>query len=86
MKKIEIRKASGSLAEYARQCQKNPILVVKEGKPVAAVVPIRNADGETTTLSTSRQFLAVIKRSRSRRKKEGGISSKEIRRRLGLRK
>ncbi len=84
MKKIEIRKASGSLAEYVRQCQKNPILVVKEGKPVAAVVPIRNADAETTTLSTNRQFLAVIKRSRSRWKKEGSISSKEIRRRLGL--
>ncbi len=84
MKKIEIRKASGSLAEYVRQCQKNPILIVKEGKPVAAVVPIRNADEETITLSTSRQFLAIIKRSRSRRKKEGSISSKEIRRRLRL--
>ena len=84
MKKIEIKKALGSLADYARQCQKNPILVVKEGKPVAAVVPIRNADVETITLSTSRQFLAVIKRSRSRRKKEGSASSKEIRRRLGL--
>ncbi len=86
MKKIELRKAPGSLAEYARQCQKTPILVVKKGKPVAAVVPIRNADVETTTLSTSRQFLSIIKRSRSRRKKEGSISSKEIRRRLGLRK
>ncbi len=84
MKKIEIKKASGSLADYARQCQKNPILVVKEGKPVAAVVPIRNADAETVALSTGRQFLAIIKRSRSRRKKEGSVSSKEIRRRLGL--
>lgn len=84
MKKIEIRKASGSLAEYARQCRKNPIIVVKEGRPVAAVVPIRNADAETAALSTNRQFLAVIKRSRLRRKKEGGVSPKEIRRRLGL--
>ena len=84
MRKIEIRNASGSLAEYARQCRKNPIIVVEEGKPVAAVVPIRNADTETATLSTSRQFLAIIKRSRSRRKKEGAVSSREIRRRLGL--
>ena len=45
---------------------------------------VRNADAETTTLSTSRQFLSIIKRSRSRRKKEGSVSSKEIRRRLGL--
>lgn len=45
---------------------------------------VGHSDAETTTLSTSQEFLAVIKRSRSRRKKEGGIASKDIRRRLGL--
>ena len=84
MKKIEMSKASGSLSEYTRQARKDPILVVKKGKPVAALVPIRNADAETASLSTNPQFLAIIERSRSRRKKHGGISSKEIRKRLGL--
>jgi hypothetical protein len=59
---------------------------VKKGKPFAAVVPIRNADEETVSLSTNRKFLAIIERSRSRTKKEGAISSKELRRRLGLKK
>jgi len=84
MKKIEIRKASRALSEYAEEARRNPIIVVKGGKPFAAVVPIRNADIETAFLSTSPKFLAIIERSRTRWKKEGGISSKEIRRRLGL--
>lgn len=84
MKKIEMAKASGPLSEYAREARKNPIIVVSKGKPIAAVVPIRNADVETVSLSTNRKFLAIIERSRSRQKKEGGIPSMEIRRRLGL--
>jgi len=56
------------------------------GKPVAAVVPIENADLETVTLSTHPQFLALIERSRSRQKAEGGISSAEMRRRLGVKR
>ena len=84
MKKIEMAKASGPLSEYAREARKNPIIVVSKGKPIAAVVPIRNADVETVSLSTNRKFLAIIERTRTRQKKEGGIPSREISRRLGL--
>ena len=84
MTKVELKKASGSLSKYAQKARKAPIIVVKAGKPFAAVVPIRNADNETVSLSMNRKFLAIIERSRSRLKKEGGISSDEIRRRLGL--
>jgi hypothetical protein len=44
------------------------------------------ADLETLPLGTSLEFLAIIERSRSRLKREVGISSDEIRRRLGLNK
>lgn len=84
MKKIEMAKASGPLSKYAREAKKTPILVVKNGKPVAAVVPLRNADLETVSLSTNRKFIALIERSRLRYKKGGGISSKELHRRLGI--
>ena len=84
MKKIEMKKASGPLSEYAQKARKDPIIVVKNGRPIAAVVPLRNADAETVSLSTNPDFLAIIERSRSRLKKEGGISSEEIRRRLKL--
>jgi hypothetical protein len=60
-------------------------LTVK-GKPTVALVSIKNGDWETTTLSTHPQFIALIERSRARQKSEGGISSTEMRQRLGLEK
>ena len=86
MTKIEFKNASGSLSEYATKARKDPIVVFKRGKPFAAVIPIRNADEETLALSTNRKFLKIIDRSRSRLKKEGGISASELRRRLGLKR
>lgn len=86
MTKIELKNATGSLSEYAEKARKEAVIVVKRGKPFAAVVPIRNADEETLALSTSRKFAKIIERSRSRVKREGAISASELRRRLGLKK
>ena len=84
MTKIELKKASEPLSKYAQKARKDPVIVVKKGKPFAAVIPIRNADEETLALSTNRKFLKIIERSRARVKKEGAISASELRRRLGL--
>jgi antitoxin (DNA-binding transcriptional repressor) of toxin-antitoxin stability system len=84
MTKVEFKKASRPLSEYAQKARKDPVIVIKAGKPFAAVVPIRNADNETVALSTNRKFMRIIDRSRARAKKEGGISAKELRRRLGI--
>jgi prevent-host-death family protein len=86
MTRVEFKNASGPLSEYAEKARKDPVIVVKRGKPFAAVVPIRNADEETVALSTSRKFMTIIARSRSRLKREGGIPAGELRRRLGLTK
>ena len=86
MSRIEFKKASRPLSEYAQKARKSPVIVLKRGKPFAAVVPIRNADEETVALSTNRKFMTIIDRSRARAKKEGGISANELRRRLGLEK
>ena len=84
MKTIEVVKATAPLSEYADDLKKGPVILTVGGRPVAALVAIENADSETVTLSTHPQFLALIERSRSRRKAEGRISSAEMRRRLGL--
>lgn len=76
--------ATAPLAEYAQEVSKEPVILTVNGRPVAALVSIENADLETATLSTHPQFLALIERSRTRRELEGGISSVEMRRRLGL--
>jgi prevent-host-death family protein len=86
MTRVELKKAKGPLSAYARKARKDPVIVVRRGKPFAAVVPIRNVDEETVALSTSRKFLKIIKRSRARVKKEGAVPAGELRRRLGLEK
>jgi len=84
MSRIDFKKASRPLSEYAKQARKDPVIVVKAGKPFAAVVPIRNTDEETVALSTNRKFMMIIERSRARARKQGAISAKELRRRLGI--
>jgi uncharacterized protein (DUF433 family) len=51
-----------------------------------AIEKIENADMETISLSTNPKFLAIIERSQARQEAEGGISSDEMRRRLGLKR
>lgn len=84
MKLIDIRRASRSLKDYAEQSQEEPIVVTRNGRPMAAILPIENADLETVSLSTNPEFLAIIERSRRRQEEEGGISSEEMRRRLAV--
>jgi len=72
------------LAEYATESDE-AVLVTSNGKPVAALMPIEDADMETISLRTNPKFMRIIERSRKRQRKEGGISSDEMRRRLGIR-
>ena len=83
MKTLELDEATASLAEYAREMNEEPVIITVDGKPVAALVPIGDADLETVSLSTDPRFIALIRRSRARLKAEGGVSSEEMRRRLG---
>lgn len=81
---IELTDATQPLADYAQQVDAGSIVVTRNGKPIAAVVALPNSDAETIALSQSPQFLAIIERSRARYVEEGGISSAEMRRRLGV--
>ena len=82
MTKVNFKQATGPLSKYALKARKGAVVVMKSGKPFAAVVSMRNADEETLALSLDRKFLAIIDRSRARIKKEGGVPASEIRRRL----
>ena len=83
MKALELAEATAPLADYARELEE-PVILTVEGKPVAALMSIEGADWETVTLSTNPKFLALIEHSRARQRAEGGISSAEMRQRLGL--
>ncbi len=82
MKIVEIAEARGTLAEYTSSLSEEPVIITSNGEPIAALVNIENADLETISLSTNPKFIQLIERSR--RRGSGGISSDEMRRRLGL--
>jgi prevent-host-death family protein len=84
MKIIEQAEAKASLADYTESIAQEPVIVTVNGTPVAALVAIENADLETVSLSTNPAFLALMERSRTRHRAEGGLSGEEVRRRLGL--
>ena len=84
MKTIEISSATATLAEYATDIASEPVIVTSNGKPIAALLAIDDVDLETISLRDNPEFLSIMAQSRARLKAEGGISSQEMRRRLGL--
>lgn len=80
MKMMELGEATAPLAHYARSLAGEPIVLTVNGEPVAALVAVDKADLESLALSTNPLFVALIERSRARHKKEGGITSEEMRR------
>ena len=79
LRKVELADATAPLARYAETVDEGPVVVTKDGQPIAVVIPIQNADLETVSLSNNPGFLEVIERSRERQKREGGLSSAEMR-------
>ncbi len=74
------------LADYTKEVAKEPVIVTIRGKPVAALVGIKNADIETISLSNNPRFLALLERSRKKQKTKDGISTEEMRHRLRITK
>jgi len=79
LRKVELADATEPLARYAQAVDKGPLVVTKDGQPIAVVLSVDNADLETVALSNHPGFLEVIERSRDRQKREGGLSSAEVR-------
>lgn len=86
MKTLELKEATASLADYVPSVEEEPLVLLANGKPVAALLAVEVEDLEALSLSTNPRFLELIERSRRRHEAEGGISPDEMRRRLGLTK
>jgi len=80
--KVDMTDATEPLATYVRKADGGPVVITDEGRPIAALVVLENADLETVALSTDPEFLDLIQNSRAHHAREGGLSSAEIRDRL----
>lgn len=59
-------------------------MLVRRGRPVAAVVPLADEDYFSIRLASDPRFIQIIERSRASYKARGGISMAELRKRRGL--
>lgn len=81
MKTVEIGEATGPLSRYTRQARHEPLVIMRRGRPVAAVISIRGVDLEDLSLTTNADFIRVIERSRADYRASGGFSLQDMRRR-----
>jgi hypothetical protein len=82
MKTIDVANATDTLSDYAKKGLKEALVVTRRGKPLLALTPIRKDDWESIAVATNPRFLAIIERSRKSHRP--GLSTEEMRRRLGI--
>lgn len=83
MKTIELSEVA-ALTPHVQTGSREPIVLMQNGKTIAAIVPADDQDIESLLLSIHPQFQAILDRSQHRFQSEGGLSTAEVRSRLGL--
>jgi antitoxin (DNA-binding transcriptional repressor) of toxin-antitoxin stability system len=83
MKSIDLSSIS-ALSPHVLAGNQEPVVVLNNGKTVAAVVPIQEEDIESLLLSINPQFQAILQESQDSFEAEGGFSSAEVRAKLEL--
>jgi PHD/YefM family antitoxin component YafN of YafNO toxin-antitoxin module len=83
VKKIKLSEASKPLAAYAAEIDDEMIVITSDGKPLAAVIPLKhleNVDAESLALSASRAFMEIIEGARSELRTGKTLSLDEMKR------
>jgi len=84
VRKVELSNINAHLEEYTRELGKSPLVITKKGVPFAVLVAADDINVEALMVSANSDFWAIIEESRAAHDKEGGISSEEVARRLGI--
>ncbi|MGL5061864.1 MAG: type II toxin-antitoxin system Phd/YefM family antitoxin [Microcoleus sp.] len=71
-----------SLADYIHNLDDRPLILTVDGKLTTVLMPIRDADLETISLSLNPDFIAMLQESRAKLKTEGGISLEQLKQEL----
>ena len=83
MKTLDLA-AVAALVPHLQSNASEPVFLTKDGHTVAAVVRADDEDVESLLLSVNPQFQAILERSQKRLESEGGLSTAQVRERLGL--
>ncbi len=84
MKIVPMDKADLTLPEVAEMAKAGPVILTRNGKPLAAVRDLSHSDWESISLANNPRFQALVEESRRSFQKQGGIRLEDLREELGL--
>lgn len=85
MRTIEIKKAGAPLAEYVTQLKDGALVVTRNGRPTAALVPLASDTVlESFGLSTNPEFIQMLEESRRQLKDKRSASLADVKKEFGL--
>jgi prevent-host-death family protein len=74
MKKASIADVKARLSDYIKESQAGPVVVTRNGKPVAVLLAVTDEDElERLVLAHSPKFQAILEKSRRQIEETGGI-------------
>lgn len=76
MRKVEISEIASLLENYDKN--ELPLILTRNGQPVAALFPVEDVDMETLSISMNPKFITIIEQSRKSQKEEGRIFLEDI--------
>ncbi len=86
MKIVPLAQVKDQFSAYIKESQKSPIIVTKNGKPVAVLTGISSEDDiDSVLLANNARFIQLLEEARERVQRTGGIKGeafwKEVKRR-----
>jgi hypothetical protein len=84
MKTLDLREAPAAFTNLVEALNQEPVILLRAGKPLAVLLPVKDADVETVSLSFHPKFLAILEDARRRRHREPGFSTEELCREFGI--
>lgn len=79
MKIASIADVKAHLSTYLKESQEGPVIVTRNGKPVAVLLAVTDEDElERLVLAHSPKFQAIVERSRRQIEETGGIPHDEF--------
>lgn len=79
MKIAPIAEVKAKLSEFLRQCQNEPVVITKNGRATALLVPVTDdADLERFVLANTPRFHKLLRNAETRIQKTGGVKHKDF--------
>jgi prevent-host-death family protein len=83
MKIAPLAEVKDRFSAYVDQCKESPVVVTRNGRPVAMLIAVENEDDlDSLLLVHNPRFLQLLEEARQRVRVTGGVPLAEFRRRV----